>query len=88
MMSPDTRERAAAKAASHPASMAAKLFGVSERETGTADGSTGARRDRPPKVSSEGEARLCEAVAARSSRPAGCGPTRRDPSPSTSRRCL
>ena len=75
-MSLDTRERvAAAKAAGHPASEVAEFFGVSEREvyrlaklereTGTADGSTGARRGRPPKVGPEGEARLREAVAAR-----------------------
>lgn len=70
----DTRERAAAKAAGRPVPEAAELLGASEREacrlakpkreTGAADGSTGARRGRPPKVGPE-EARLREEVAAR-----------------------
>lgn len=76
MMSMDTRERvAAAKAAGHPASEVAEVFGVSEsevyrlakrrRETGTVDGATGARRGRPPKAAAEGEARVRAYVGAR-----------------------
>ena len=97
----DTRERAEAKTADRPVPEATELLGISERETcrlaklkretGTADGSTGTRRGRPPKVGPEearppltpracGACQTAWAAATRRSKPA---PARGDSSSSS-----